>query len=168
MEPMQQLVTKDKHAFSIGPVYRALVIDDRAPADAVRDLFSAYLAPHPSGFSGYFDPSGTGWSEHRSDHCGVSVLQAPGPRIVLLVFWQTDAPAEVTQRQMQQMLDAIDRAFPAQARLPIDELAQLLPQAEVIGPEELGLAEQNAGASRDAPQSLRRQSKPRRRLFGRR
>jgi hypothetical protein len=124
------------------------VIIESDPRSAVFELFSAFRAPHPEGFSGYFDPSTDGWSETRIDHCHVSVFLLPDRRHLIIVNWTTDEPGEFTQRHIRQMSRSLEHAFPGLSTVPRTELRKLIPASSVVAPEELGLDEQNAGAQR--------------------
>jgi hypothetical protein len=163
---VELLRTNEGVGVHVGAPYLAAKFDGD-PSTAVLSLFTEYLAPHPEGFSGYFEPSDDGWHESRIDHCAVQVFRTAGQHM-LLVAWQTDEPAEVTQRQMRQMLDAWRRVFPNEAPMPREELVATLPDATCLSPAELALAAENAGATRrPTPAPATEPSKKRRRFFGR-
>ena len=126
------------------------------------ELFSYYLTPHPMGFSAYFEPCSTGWIEERADECAVRVFSNEVGEHLLLVSWRTEAPAEVTLRQMEQMADAWKKLFAPEVQLPRDELVEFISAAELVSPGALGLADQNAGA---APTADAGREEPKRRRW---
>lgn len=157
--------TRSGATVALGAPFLAAVFGSD-PAQRIFDFFSEYLAPHPEGFSGYFEPSSDGWHESRIDHCAVRVLRLEDGQHLLLVAWQTDEPADVTQRQMRQMLDAWTRLFPGATPMPRDRLVELLGSATALNPTELELAVENAGATRRGSDVPAPEPKKRRRFFG--
>ncbi len=119
------------------------------PSSKVRLLFSEYLEPHPEGFSGYFNPSSTGWVEERVDPCGVHVfkLTTVDEAHLFLVQWHAKGEElhEGTRRQMHQMLDTWTRVFPTQPPMPREQLLSLIAEGTIVSPAEMGLAAENAG-----------------------
>jgi hypothetical protein len=132
-------------------------------ATTVVALFTAFLAPSPEGFSGYFAPSSRGWEEARENLCELGAFRLPddGGHLFLL-FWQTDSPSAFTQRHINQWSRAWTRVFDDAKLLEPGELGHALAQGIAVSPNELGLHEENAGARREAVETT---AAPRRRRW---